>query len=83
MNAIEKRGKLKTCQINNALGFFMLVFGLIVVFSMSLSETFTQRMVNIIAGGSIVLIGGGMMLNSRRLIKKHDLKNIENSINPK
>lgn len=78
MNAIEKRGKLKTCQINNALGFFMLVFGFIVVFSMSLSETFKQQMTNIIAGGSIVLIGGGMMWNARRLIKKHDLKNIEN-----
>lgn len=82
MNAIEKRGRLKTCQINNALGFFMLLFGFIVVFSMSLSETFVQQMTNIIAGGSLVLIGGGMMWNSRRLIKKHDLKNIENSINP-
>lgn len=83
MDPIEKRGKLKTCQINNALGFFMLLFGFIVVFSMSLSETLTQRMTNIIAGGTIVLIGGGMMWNSRRLIKKHDLKNIENSIESK
>lgn len=83
MDAIEKRGKLKTCQINNALGFFMLLFGFIVVFSVSLSETFKQQMTNIIAGGAIVLIGGGMMWNARRLIKKYDLKNIENSIDKK
>lgn len=83
MDAIEKQGKLKTCQINNALGLFMLLFGFIVIFSMSLSETFIQRMTNIVAGGSIVLIGGGMMWNARRLIKKYDLKNIENSIKPK
>ncbi len=83
MNAIEKRGRLKTCQINNALGLFMLLFGFIVVFSMSLSETMSERMTNVVAGGTIVLIGGGMMWNSRRLIKKHDLKNIENSIETK
>lgn len=81
MNAIEKQGKLKTCQINNALGFFMLLFGFIVVFSVSLSETFTQKMTNIIAGGVIVCIGGGMMWNARRLIKKYDLKNNENRLN--
>jgi len=83
MDVIEKRAKLKTCQINNALGFFMLLFGFIVVFSMSISETFQQRMTNIVAGGVLVLIGGGMMWNARRLIKKHDLKNIKNSNNSK
>lgn len=75
MNAIEKQGRLKTSLINNALGFFMLLFGFVVIFSMSLSETFQQKMTNIVAGGVLVLIGGGMMWNSRRLIKKHDLKN--------
>lgn len=83
MNAIEKQGRLKTSLINNALGFFMLLFGFVVIFSMSLSETFQQKMTNIVAGGVLVLIGGGMMWNSRRLIKKHDLKNKKNSIDSK
>lgn len=81
MDAIEKRARLKACQINNALGFFILLFGFIVVFSVSLSETFQQRMTNIVAGGVLVLIGVGMMWKARRTIKKHDLKSIDNTIN--
>ena len=80
MDILEKRARLKANQINNALGFFILLFGFIVLFSMSLSETFQQRMTNIVAGGVLVLIGGGMMWKAKRSIKKYKLKEVENVI---
>ena len=82
MDTREKRARLKASQINNALGFFILVFGFIVVFSLSLSETFQQRMTNIVAGGVLVLIGGGMMWKAKRTIKKYKLKEVKNVIEP-
>ena len=76
MKALQQ-ARLKGCQINNALGFFILLFGFVVVFSMSLSETEKQMMTNIVAGGVLILIGAGMMLSARRTIKKHDLKGLK------
>jgi len=77
LDTLDKRARLKTCQINNALGLFILLFGFIVVFSMSLSETFKQQMTNIVAGGVLVFIGGGMVWYSRRTIRKHGLKEFD------
>lgn len=79
MDIAEKKARLKACLINNALGFFMLLFGAIVVSSVSFSDTLHQKLTNIICGGALVLIGGGMMWNARRTIKKYDLKNNESN----
>ncbi|MCG2462209.1 hypothetical protein K8352_15725 [Flavobacteriaceae bacterium F89] len=77
MDTIEKKARLKACQINSALGFFIMLFGFVVFFSMSLSETEKQMMTNIVAGGVLILIGAGMMVSAKRTIKKHDLKGLK------
>ena len=70
MDTAENREKLKTAQINNALGLFIFVFGLIVIFALIFANTFIQKMTDLVAGLSLVIIGGGMMLKSRRTIKR-------------
>ena len=77
MDKIEKQARLKACLINNALGVFILLFGFVILGAMSISETKIQMMTNIVAGGSMVLIGGGMMWYAKRTIKKHDLKGLK------
>ena len=74
MDTIENRGKLKTAQINFALGLFILFFGIIVVFAMIFTDTFVQKMTDLAAGLVLSLIGGGMMFKSRRTIKSLNLK---------
>jgi len=74
MDTIEKQARLKTCLINNALGLFILLFGFIVLCSLSISETEIQMMTNIVAGGALVVIGGGMMWYAKRTIRKYNLK---------
>ncbi len=70
MDTAENREKLKTAQINNALGLFIFVFGIIVIFAMIFANTFIQKMTDLAAGLSLVIIGGGMMLKSRKTIKR-------------
>ncbi len=74
MDTIENREKLKTAQINNALGVFIFFFGLVVVFAMLFTETFIQQMTDLAAGLVLCLIGGGMIFKSRRTIKSLKLK---------
>ena len=69
MDTIENREKLKTAQINNALGVFILFFGVVVIFAMIFTDTFVQQMTDLAAGLVLCLIGGGMMLKSRKTIK--------------
>lgn len=69
MDTIENREKLKTAQINNALGVFILFFGAVVIFAMLFTETFVQQMTDLVAGLVLCLIGGGMILKSRKTIK--------------
>lgn len=69
MDQIEIKGKIKTAQINNALGFFILFFGVVVSFAMIYSNSFTQQMTCLVAGLALIVIGGGMMLYSRKTIK--------------
>lgn len=75
MDNSEKKTRLKNLQINNALGVFIFLFGWVVMFSTSLSETLTQKMTNAIAAVILIVIGGAMILYARRTIKKHNLKN--------
>ena len=74
MDTIENREKRKTAQINNALGVFIFFFGLVVIFAMLFTETFIQQMTDLAAGLVLCLIGGGMMLKSRKTIKSLKLK---------
>lgn len=74
MDAIENREKLKASQINNALGFFILIFGLIVVFAMFFTETFVQKMTDLAAGMTLAIIGAGMMWRAQKVIKKLNSK---------
>ncbi|MCK5814682.1 MAG: hypothetical protein KAH07_01935 [Flavobacteriaceae bacterium] len=67
---IELRMKLKNAQINNALGFFILFFGVIVSFSMIYSDTDIRRTTALVSGLTLFVIGGGMMLFARKKIKQ-------------
>ena len=69
MDQLEIRGKIKTAQINNALGFFILFFGIIVSFAMIYSLTFVQQMTSLVAGLTLVIIGGVMMWKAKKTIK--------------
>ncbi|MFK5972040.1 MAG: hypothetical protein QM485_02055 [Flavobacteriaceae bacterium] len=70
METIEINAKIKAAQINNALGFFILVFGIIVIIAMAFTETFVQQMTDLTAGLLMVIIGGAMMWTAKRTIKK-------------
>ena len=69
MDNQEKSGKLKNAQINNALGLFILFFGIVVIVAMVFTETRIQMMTDLVAGLILSAIGGGMMLKSRKTIK--------------
>ncbi|MEN8249042.1 MAG: hypothetical protein ABFS32_08925 [Bacteroidota bacterium] len=70
MDTVEIEKKKKAAQINNALGLFILVFGVIVIVAMWFTETFVQQMTDLAAGSILSLIGGGMMLKARMDLKK-------------
>ena len=70
MDKIEIEGKRKAAQINNALGFFILVFGFVVMVGMWFTETFVQQMTDLVAGLVLAVIGGSMMLIAKRTLKK-------------
>ena len=67
---IELRLKLKNAQINNALGFFILFFGVVVSFAMVYSDTDIRKATALTSGLTLLVIGGGMMLVARKNIKK-------------
>lgn len=64
------RDRIKTSQINNALGVFMMAFGLVVLFAMFFTETLVQHLTDMVAGLLLMSIGGGMIWKARRTIKK-------------
>jgi len=69
INTKEKQIKLKTAQINNALGVFILFFGVVVIVAMIFTNTFVQQMTDLVAGLVLCGIGGGMILKARKTIK--------------
>lgn len=77
MNDVEIAAKIKTAQINNALGVFIFFFGFIIIFSMLFTETFVQQMTDLAAGLLLVSIGGGMIWKSQKTIKKFKPKKKE------
>ena len=78
MTTKERQNKYKSAQINNALGLFVLVFGIIVLFAIFYTNTFAQKMADLVAGLVLCTIGGGMMLKSRKTIKSLKLKDQDN-----
>lgn len=77
MNDVEIAAKIKTAQINNALGVFIFFFGITIVFSMFFTETFVQQMTDLVAGLLLVSIGGGMIWKSQNTLKKFKPKKKE------
>ena len=72
MKENEVNAKIKAAQINNALGFFILSFGIIILFAMIFTETFIEHMTDMVAGLLLMTIGGGMMWKAK--INIHKLK---------
>lgn len=70
MDDTERNGRIKEAQINNALGVFILTFGVIVLFAMIYTETFIQHMTDMAAGLLLISIGGGMVWKARRTLRK-------------
>ena len=66
---IEKQGNIRAAQINNALGLFILFFGIIVISAMFFTDTFIGQMTNLAAGVLLSAIGLGMVLVARKTIK--------------
>ncbi|SHJ28938.1 hypothetical protein [Pseudozobellia thermophila] len=75
MDKIDIINKRKTAKINNALGVFIALFGLIVLAAMAYTETSVQLLTDMVAGLVLVSIGGGMIWVSRRSIKKMESEN--------
>ena len=71
MSDIDNNAKIKTAQINQALGFFILVFGIIITIAMFFTETFIQQMTDLVAGLVLLAIGGGMMWKAKSTLKKY------------
>lgn len=70
MNDVDSTAKIKTAQINQALGVFIFVFGVIITFAMIFTETFVQQMTDLVAGLLLLCIGGGMIWKAKRTLKK-------------
>jgi len=69
LELIEKQGKLRAAQINNALGLFILFFGIIVIFALFFTDEFIGQMTNLVAGVLLSSISLGMVPMTRRTIK--------------
>ncbi len=71
MNDSDRTAKIKTAQINQALGVFIFIFGVIITIAMVFTETFVQQMTDLVAGLILMTIGGGMLWKSKRMLKKY------------
>lgn len=60
----------KSAQINFALGFFILFFGIVTMIAMFFSGTHTGRNTNLVAGLVLFFIGSGMCIKSKIDLKK-------------
>jgi len=56
-------------QINNALGLFILFFGIVVLVAVPFSDNHYDKMTNFIAGMILTVIGGGTVLYAQRVMK--------------
>ncbi|MCB0686830.1 MAG: hypothetical protein KDC53_09900 [Saprospiraceae bacterium] len=63
----------KEAKINQALGIYILLFGIIIMVAHLYCNTFLEKVTDLVAGLILVLIGGGMTLFSQRRIRKLNL----------
>ena len=70
MNNKEIEEEIKAAQINQALGLYIFIFGIIIVIAMAFTETFVQQMTDLTAGSLLVIIGLGMIWKARITLKK-------------
>jgi hypothetical protein len=61
--------KLKSAQINRALGLFTLFFGIVIIIAILFTETTIGQITNLVAGSILVAIGGGMAWKSKTVKK--------------
>lgn len=73
---IEEEKIIRDANINNALGIFILVFGIIIIISSIFTETSIGQMTNLIAGILLGLIGFGMIVKSKKNINKINRVNL-------
>jgi xanthine/uracil permease len=66
---IKDKAKLKSMQINNALGLFILFFCVVVVIAIPFSDNSFDKITNLVAGVILVVIGLGMIIYARKTIK--------------
>ncbi len=71
MNDAERMARIKTAQINQALGVFIFLFGIIIAVAMVFTETFVQQMTDLVAGLVLMAIGGGMLWKARYTLRKY------------
>ncbi len=69
MEKTEDRLKYKSAQINNALGVFILFFGVVVLIGIFFTDNRIDHVTNAIAGSVLSLIGGGMMLKAQNTMR--------------
>ena len=70
---LKKMQKVKNAEINKALGFFILFFGLVIIIATFFTTTFIGQMTNLAAGIVLSAIGAGMVIKSKIQINKIDL----------
>lgn len=78
MNVDDKKiklAKIKSFEINKALGIFVLFFGVVIIGATFFTTSFIGQMTNLFAGVVLTAIGGGMVIKSMNSIKKINLTN--------
>jgi putative Mn2+ efflux pump MntP len=67
----DRSEEIKNIKINHVLGLFILFFGLVVWIAILFTETSIGQITNFVAGFILVMIGGGMLLQAKRKLKKY------------
>ncbi len=68
----ENDEKLKSAQINIALGVFIIFFGLVIICAIFFTPTAIGKKANLVAGGILAVIGVAMVVRSKSIIKKYE-----------
>jgi len=66
----DKTENTKSARINSVLGIFILFFGTVILIAIFFTETYIGQMTNLVAGIILILIGGGMLIQSKIKLKR-------------